>query len=101
MSTFPSLQRTDEPTARRSALIPASRSLIPACSGLGHACSADTGDTGNLLDREMRPSEPQQTGIAFVPRQGLEQRRIYARQDFTRNGKGLLIGDPPAWKNLH
>ena len=33
--------------------------------------------------------------------QGLEQRRIYARQDFMRNGKGLLIGDPPAWKNLH
>lgn len=80
---------------------PASRSLLPACSGLGHACSADTGDTGNLLDREMRPPEPQQTGITLGSRQGLEQRRIYARQDFVRDGKGVLIGDPPAWKNLH
>lgn len=80
---------------------PASRCLVPACSGLGHTCSADAGDTSNLLDREMRPPEPQQTGIAFGPRQGLEQRRVYARQDFARNGKGLLIGDPPAWKNLH
>lgn len=80
---------------------PASRSLLPACRGLGHACSADTGDTGNLLDREMRPPEPQQTGITLGSRQGLEQRRIYARQDFVRDGKGVLIGDPPAWKNLH
>lgn len=80
---------------------PASRSLLPACSGLGHACSADTGDTGNLLDREMCPPEPQQTRITLESRQGLEQRRIYARQDFVRNGKGLLIGDPPAWKNLY
>ena len=80
---------------------PASRSLPPAHSGLGHACSANAGDTGNLLDREMCPPEPQQTGIAIGAWQGLEQRRIYARQDFVRNGKGLLIGDPPAWKNLH
>lgn len=84
-----------------SSSAPASRRLVPACGGLGYACSANTGDTGNLLDREMRPPEPQQTGIAFGPRQGLEQRRVYARQDFARNGKGLLIGDPPAWKNLH
>ena len=49
----------------------------------------------------MCPSEPQQAGIAFGAWQGLEQRRIYARQNFARNGKGLLIGDPPAWKNLH
>lgn len=81
--------------------VPASRSLLPACSGLGHACSADTGDTGNLLDREMRPPEPQQTGITLGSWQGLEQRRIYARQDFVRDGKGVLIEDPPAWKNLH
>lgn len=80
---------------------PASRSLPPAHGGLGHACSANAGDTGNLLDREMCPSEPQQIGIAIGAWQGLEQRRIYARQDFVRNGKGLLIGDPPAWKNLH
>lgn len=63
---------------------PASRCLVPACGGLGHTCGADTGDTGNLLDREMRPPEPQQTGIALGSRQGLEQRRIYARQDFAR-----------------
>lgn len=80
---------------------PTSRSLPPAYSGLGHACSANAGDTGNLLDREMCPPEPQQTGIAIGARQGLEQRRIYVRQDFARNGKGLLIGDPPAWKNLN
>lgn len=80
---------------------PASCSLVPACGGLGHACGADTGDTGNLLDREMRPPEPQQTGIAFGAWQGLEQRRIYARQDFARNGKSILIRDPPTWKNLH
>ena len=90
MSAFPSLQRTDELTKRRSALIPASHSLVPACSGLGHTCSADASDTGNLLDREMRPPEPQQAGIAFGTWQGLEQRRIYARQDFARNGKGFL-----------
>ena len=101
MSAFLSSRCTDELTARRSALIPASRSLVPACSGLGHTCSADTGDTGNLLDCEMRPPEPQQTDITLGPRQGLEQRRIYTRQDFARNGKGLLIGDPPAGKNLH
>lgn len=82
-------------------LTPASRSFLPACSGLGHACSADTGDTSNLLDREMCPPEPQQTGIAFGAWQGLEQSRIYARQDFARNGKGLLIGNPSAWKNFH
>ena len=70
-------------------------------SCLGRACSADAGDTGNLLDREMRPPEPQQTRIAFGAWQGFEQCRIYARQNFARNGKGLLIGDPPAWKNLH
>ena len=80
--------------------LPASRRLVPACSGLGHACSADTGDTGNLLDREMCPPKPQQTGIAFGAWQGLEQRRVYARQDFARNGKGVLIGDPSARKNL-
>ena len=80
---------------------PASRRLVPACGGLGHACSADTGDTGNLLDREMRPPEPQQTGITLGPWQGLEQRRIYTRQDFARNGKSILIRDPPTWKNLH
>ncbi len=44
---------------------PASRSLLPARSGLGHACGAVTGDTGNLLNRKMRPPEPQQAGIAF------------------------------------
>lgn len=54
-----------------------------------------------LLDREMCPPEPQQAGIAFGTRQGLEQRRIYARQDFARNGKGILIVDPSAWKNLN
>ena len=54
-----------------------------------------------LLDREMCPPKPQQAGIAFGAWQGFEQCRIYARQDFMRNGKGLLIGDPPAWKNLH
>ena len=80
---------------------PASRRLVPARGGLGYACSADAGDTGNLLDREMCPPEPQQTGITLESRQGLEQRRIYVRQDFVRNGKGLLIGDPPAWKNLY
>lgn len=79
---------------------PASRRLVPACGGLGHACSADSGDTGNLLDREMCPPEPQQTGITLWPRQGLEQRRIYTRQDFARNGKSILIRDPPTWKNL-
>lgn len=80
---------------------PASRCLIPAYGGLSHACSADTGDTGNLLDREMRPPEPQKTGIAFGAWQSLEQRGIHALQDFARNGKGLLIGNPPAWKDLH
>lgn len=80
---------------------PASRSFLPARSGLGHTCSADTGDTGNLLNREMCLPEPQQAGIAFGAWQGLKQRRIYARQDFARNGKGLLIGDPTTWKNLH
>ena len=79
----------------------ASRCLVPPCGGLGHACSADTGDTGNLLDREMRPPEPQQTGIAIGAWQGLEHRKIYARKHFARNGKDLLIGDPPARKNLH
>ena len=49
----------------------------------------------------MRPPEPQQTGIAFGAWQGLEQCRIYARQDFARNGKSLLIRNPSAWKNLH
>ena len=49
----------------------------------------------------MRPPKPQQTRIAFGAWQGFEQCRIYARQNFARNGKGLLIGDPPAWKNLH
>lgn len=49
----------------------------------------------------MRPPEPQQTGIAFGAWQGLEQRRIYTRQDFARNGKSILIRDPPTWKNLH
>ena len=44
---------------------PASRRLVPACGGLGHTCSADAGNADNLLDREMRPPEPQQTGIAF------------------------------------
>ena len=33
--------------------------------------------------------------------QGLEQRRIYARKDFARNGKSILIEDPSAWKNLN
>lgn len=87
--------------AHRLAPAPASRCILPACSCLGHARGADTGDTSNLPDREMRPPEPQQTRITFGAWQGLEQRRIYARQDFARNGKGLLIGDPPAWKNLH
>ena len=80
---------------------PASRSLPPAYGGLGHACSADAGDTGNLLDREMCPPEPQQTRITIGAWQGLEQRRIYARKDFARNGKSILIEDPSAWKNLN
>ena len=101
MSAFQSSQCINELTALRSPPVRTSRSLLPACSGLGHACSADTGDTGNLLDSEMCPPEPQQSRITLESRQGLEQRRIYARQDFVRNGKGLLIGDPPAWKNLH
>lgn len=58
------------------------------------------GDTGNLLDREMCPPEPQQTRITIGAWQGLEQRRIYARKDFARNGKSILIEDPSAWKNL-
>ena len=49
----------------------------------------------------MRPPKPQQAGITFGARKGLEQRGIYARQGFVRDGKGILIGDPPAWKNLH
>ena len=101
MSAFQSSQCIDELTALRSSPVRTSRRLVPARGGLGYACSADAGDTGNLLDREMCPPEPQQTGIAIGAWQGLEQRRIYARQDFVRNGKGLLIGDPPAWKNLH
>ena len=101
MSAFLSSQRIDELTAFRSAPIHTSRRLFPACGGLGYARSADTGETGNLLDREMRPPEPQQTRITFGTRQGLEQRRIYARQHFVRDGKGILIGDPPAWKNPH
>lgn len=73
----------------------------PARSGLGYACSADAGDTGNLLDREMCPPKPQQTRITIGAWQGLEQRRIYARKDFARNGKSILIEDPSAWKNLN
>ena len=79
---------------------PASRRLVPARGGLGHACSADAGNADNLLDREMRPPEPQQTGIAFGAWQGLEQRGIYAWQDFIRDDKGILIGNPPARKNV-
>ena len=87
-------------TREEAVLTPASRSLLPAGSGLGHACSADTGDTDNLLDREMRPPEPQQTVIWFRAWQGLEQRGIYAWQDFIRDDKGILIGNPPARKNV-
>lgn len=102
MSVFTHWGQTWRPhAASRSAPTPTSRSLLPACSGLGHACGADTGDTGNLLDREMCPPEPQQAGIALGAWQGLEQHRIYARQDIARNGKSLLIGDPPAWKDIH
>ncbi len=54
-----------------------------------------TGDTGNLLNRKMRPPEPQQAGIAFGAWQGLEQHRIYAQQ-LARNGKECLIGNPTA-----
>lgn len=80
---------------------PASRRLVPACGGLGYACGADTGDTGNLLDREMRPPEPQQTRITFGVRQGLEQRRINARQGLACDGKGILVGNPSTRKNLN
>lgn len=48
----------------------------------------------------MCPPEPQQTRITIGAWQGLEQRRIYARKDFARNGKSILIEDPSAWKNL-
>ena len=101
MSAFQSSQCIDELPALRSPPVRTSRRLVPARGGLGYACGADAGDTGNLLDREMRPPEPQQTGIAIGAWQGLEHRRIYARKHFARNGKDLLIGDPPAWKNLH
>ena len=87
--------------AHRLAPAPASRCILPACSCLGHARGADAGDTGNLLDREMCPPEPQQTRITIGAWQGLEQRRIYARKDFARNGKSILIEDPSAWKNLN
>lgn len=79
---------------------PASRRLIPVCGGLGHACGANAGNADNLLDCEMRPSEPQQTGIAFRARQGLKQRGIYARQGLMRDDKGILVGNPPTWENL-
>lgn len=101
MGAFLSSQCIDELTAFRSAPIHTSGRLVPACGGLGHACGANAGDADNLLDREMCPPEPQQARITFGARQGLEQRRIYARQDFARNGKGILIEDPSAWKNLN
>ena len=101
MGAFLRSQRIDELTAFRSTPIHTSGRLVPACGGLGHACSANAGDADNLLDREMCPPEPQQTRITFGARQGLEQRRIYAEQDFARNGKSVLIGDPSTRKNLH